>query len=110
MNCLRGEEDVNDTALRWERMRQVLAWARMWKQVESVRASAADNGSEMVQDTSEGERSMLAVRVIAFVFLGITTVASARVTSITIAAVEPFAPGTTFGSAGEYQRVRGTFK
>ncbi len=53
---------------------------------------------------------MLAVRVIAFVFLGITTVASARVTSITIAAVEPFAPGTTFGSAGEYQRVRGTFK
>jgi hypothetical protein len=87
-----------------------LRWRWMWKQVESVRASAADNGSEMVQDTSEGERSMLAVRVIAFVFLGITTVASARVTSITIAAVEPFAPGTTFGSAGEYQRVRGTFK
>src|SRR5262245_8070534 len=53
---------------------------------------------------------MIAARAIAFAFLGITTVASARVTSITITAVEPFAPGTTFGSAGAYERVRGTFK
>ncbi|HTD91704.1 MAG TPA: hypothetical protein VK663_13640, partial [Burkholderiales bacterium] len=36
--------------------------------------------------------------------------AAARVTEFNIAAVEPFAEGSTFGSAGAYERVRGTFK
>jgi hypothetical protein len=34
----------------------------------------------------------------------------AGLTSLSIASVEPFAPGTTFGAAGAYERVRGTFK
>jgi hypothetical protein len=36
--------------------------------------------------------------------------ASARVIEFTITAVEPFAEGSAFGSAGAYERVRGTFK
>ncbi len=36
--------------------------------------------------------------------------ASAVLTEFNIAAVEPFAEGSTFGSAGAYERVRGTFK
>ncbi len=35
---------------------------------------------------------------------------AAQLTTITIASVEPFAPGTEFGSAGAYERVKGTFK
>ncbi|HEV7390097.1 MAG TPA: alpha/beta hydrolase domain-containing protein, partial [Burkholderiales bacterium] len=36
--------------------------------------------------------------------------AMARFTSLTITSVEPFAPGTTFGAAGGYERVKGVFK
>jgi hypothetical protein len=36
--------------------------------------------------------------------------AAARVTSITITSVEAFAPGTQFGKAGEYERVKGVFR
>lgn len=36
--------------------------------------------------------------------------AVARVTEIRIAAVEPFAEGTTFGNSGAYERVRGVFR
>ena len=39
-----------------------------------------------------------------------TQPAMARVTEIIIAAVEPFAEGSTFGNAGAYERVRGAFK
>ena len=35
---------------------------------------------------------------------------NARVIEFNIAAVEPFAEGSTFGNAGAYERVRGTFK
>ena len=34
----------------------------------------------------------------------------ARLTTITVTSVEPFAPGTTYGQAGAYERVRGVFK
>lgn len=36
--------------------------------------------------------------------------ATAGVTELSIAAVEPFADGSSFGNAGAYERVRGTFK
>ena len=36
--------------------------------------------------------------------------AAAHVTTITITAVEPFAPGTSFGQAGAYERVKGVFR
>jgi len=36
--------------------------------------------------------------------------AAARLTAITATAIEPFAPGTTFGEAGAYERVRGVFR
>ncbi len=36
--------------------------------------------------------------------------AAARVTEINVSAVEPFAAGHAFGSAGAYERVKGTFK
>ena len=36
--------------------------------------------------------------------------ASARVTEINVAAVEPFAEGAAYGTTGAYERVRGTFK
>jgi len=36
--------------------------------------------------------------------------AAARLTEINVAAVEPFADGASFGDAGAYERVRGTFK
>ena len=36
--------------------------------------------------------------------------ATARVLEFNITAVEPFAEGSTFGNAGAYERVRGTFK
>jgi len=35
---------------------------------------------------------------------------TARLTTITVNAVEPFAPGTAFGEAGAYQRVKGVFR
>ncbi|MGZ5151090.1 MAG: alpha/beta hydrolase domain-containing protein [Burkholderiales bacterium] len=40
----------------------------------------------------------------------VSTPAMARLTSLTITSVEPFAPGTTFGTAGAYERVKGVFK
>jgi alpha/beta hydrolase family protein len=36
--------------------------------------------------------------------------ASARLTEITVTAVEPFAAGASFGDSGPYERVKGTFK
>lgn len=36
--------------------------------------------------------------------------AAARLTEINVAAVEPLADGATFGNAGAYERVKGTFK
>ena len=39
-----------------------------------------------------------------------TTPATAMLTYISITSVEPFAPGTTFGQAGAYERVTGTFR
>ncbi len=36
--------------------------------------------------------------------------ATARVTEINVAAVEPFADGAMYGTTGAYERVRGTFK
>ena len=36
--------------------------------------------------------------------------AMARLTSIAVSSVEPFAPGTAFGQAGSYERVKGAFK
>ncbi|MDB5923592.1 MAG: hypothetical protein JWN13_2528 [Betaproteobacteria bacterium] len=40
----------------------------------------------------------------------VSTPAMARLTSLAITSVEPFAPGTTFGTAGAYERVKGVFK
>jgi hypothetical protein len=53
---------------------------------------------------------MFALRAAAFVLVLASAAVSARVTSISVSAVEPFAPGSTFGDAGAYERVRGTFK
>ena len=36
--------------------------------------------------------------------------AAARLTEINVTAVEPFADGASFGDAGAYERVKGTFK
>jgi len=36
--------------------------------------------------------------------------AAARLTEINVSSVEPFAEGAAFGSAGAYERVKGTFK
>ncbi|HYC47527.1 MAG TPA: alpha/beta hydrolase domain-containing protein [Burkholderiales bacterium] len=36
--------------------------------------------------------------------------AAARLTQIEVKAVEPFAPGTSFGNAGAYERVKGVFR
>src|SRR5262249_7268479 len=36
--------------------------------------------------------------------------ASAMITELNITAVEPFAEGASFGNAGAYERVRGTYK
>src|SRR4029079_2597884 len=41
--------------------------------------------------------------------LGCTPV-SARLISMSVQSVEPFAPGTTFGQTGAYERVRGAFR
>ena len=40
----------------------------------------------------------------------LATSATARMTEFTIIAIEPFAEGSTFGNAGAYERVRGSFK
>ena len=52
----------------------------------------------------------LRASVLACVLLFAPAAAMARVTQISVRSVEPFAPGTSFGSAGGYERVRGTFK
>ncbi len=53
---------------------------------------------------------MLATRTAAFILVLASTTVSAHITSITLSAVEPLAPGSTFGDIGGYERVRGTFK
>ena len=40
----------------------------------------------------------------------IVTPAAARVTALTVTAVEPFAEGATFGNSGAYEKVKGTYK
>jgi hypothetical protein len=52
----------------------------------------------------------LTTRTLACTFALMSTTAFARVTTITITSVESFAAGTTFGDAGAYERVKGTFK
>ena len=52
----------------------------------------------------------LTTRTLACAFALMSTTAYARVTTIQITSVEPFAPGTTFGEAGAYEKVKGTFK
>jgi len=49
-------------------------------------------------------------RLLLLCALLVSAAAHARVTELRIAAVEPFAPGTTFGAAGAYERVKGAFK
>jgi len=51
-----------------------------------------------------------ALHVFALALLVVCTPVSARVVSISITSVEPFAPGTLFGTAGAYERVRGVFR
>jgi hypothetical protein len=53
---------------------------------------------------------MFAARAAAFLFVLASTAVSARVTSIAVSAVEPFAAGAAFGEIGGYERVRGTFR
>ena len=53
---------------------------------------------------------MLAAHAAALVLVLISTTLEARMTSITVSAVEPFAAGASLGGAGAYERVRGTFK
>jgi hypothetical protein len=50
------------------------------------------------------------LRAIALLLLFVFSPVSARLVSVSIESVEPFAPGTTFGSAGAYERVRGVFR
>ena len=50
----------------------------------------------------------LRLMVVPLLCAGITT--QARVTEFNIVAVEPFAEGASFGNAGAYERVRGTYK
>jgi hypothetical protein len=52
----------------------------------------------------------LTTRTLACVFAIMSTTAYARITTIQITSVEPFAPGTTFGDGGAYENVRGTFR
>jgi Alpha/beta hydrolase domain len=51
-----------------------------------------------------------ALRTLVCALMLFNTPASARLMDITITAVEAFAPGTQFGMAGEYERVKGSFK
>jgi hypothetical protein len=51
-----------------------------------------------------------ALRSILFVGLVACTPAHARVTTITVTSVEPFAAGTAFGKTGAYERVKGVFR
>ena len=51
-----------------------------------------------------------ALRTVVVLFLLAGTPVSANLVSISIKSVEPFAPGTTFGQAGAYERVRGVFR
>jgi hypothetical protein len=50
------------------------------------------------------------LRALACAFVFAAAPATARLTTLTITAVEPFAPGTEFGAAGAYERVKGIFK
>src|SRR5687768_16307964 len=52
----------------------------------------------------------IALRALACASVLVSTCAAARVITVTVAAVEPFASGTAFGEAGPYERVKGTFK
>jgi hypothetical protein len=52
----------------------------------------------------------LNLRVLACALVLIAAPAAARVTAVTITSAEPFAPSTVFGSAGEYERVKGVFR
>src|SRR5436305_8540392 len=51
----------------------------------------------------------LVLRLCAGVLLTMSLEASAMLTTMTITSVEPLAPGSTFGSTGAYERVKGTF-
>jgi hypothetical protein len=53
---------------------------------------------------------MLAPCAAALVLVLASTMTSARITSIEVSAVEPFAAGSSLGEAGSYERVKGTFK
>ena len=57
-----------------------------------------------LRNASPGVSSALCVLAL------ISTTATARVTEINIATVEPFAEGAAFGNAGAYERVKGTYK
>src|SRR4026208_1655840 len=50
------------------------------------------------------------LRTCALLFLLACTPVSARLISMSVQSVEPFAPGTTFGQTGAYERVRGVFR
>ena len=52
----------------------------------------------------------LVLRACAWLLLLACAPAFARLTSITVTAVEPFAPGTGFGNTGPYERVKGVFR
>src|SRR5689334_5674336 len=52
----------------------------------------------------------LVLRLSACVLFAASLEASAMLTTITINAVEPFAPGTEFGNTGAYERVKGVFR
>ena len=52
----------------------------------------------------------LVLRACAWLLLLACAPAFARLTSITVTAVEPFAPGTGFGNTGSYERVKGVFR
>ena len=49
------------------------------------------------------------VRAVACALVLACAPALARLTSMNVTAIEPFAPGTVFGQTGAYERVKGTF-
>ncbi|HEX2826663.1 MAG TPA: alpha/beta hydrolase domain-containing protein [Burkholderiales bacterium] len=49
-------------------------------------------------------------RTLACTLALMSTTAYARITTIEIESVEPFAPGTAFGDGGAYEKVKGTFR
>ena len=48
--------------------------------------------------------------IVAFAVMLAVMPVDARLTHIEVKSVEPFAPGTSFGSAGAYERVKGVFR